>query len=90
MNVYGPYMDKVECWDNFFIMDYIQNGLVVIGGDLNFTLGASYVWGLAAQLNYLSGYFLKKLEEVSLLDIELAKFSPTHRNKRVEKPKFPR
>jgi hypothetical protein len=41
MNVCGPYMDRVEQWDNFFNMECIQNGLVVVGGDLNFTLGDS-------------------------------------------------
>jgi hypothetical protein len=34
LNVYGPYMDKVEYFYNFFKKDYIQNGLLVIGGDL--------------------------------------------------------
>jgi hypothetical protein len=58
-------------------MDSVQNGLVVIGGDLNFTLGASKVWGPTTQLDPLSSYFIRKLEETSLLDIEPSKLSPT-------------
>jgi hypothetical protein len=56
----------------------------VIGGDLNFTLGASEIWGLATQIDCLQGYFLRKLEEVGLLDIEPTKLSPTWRNKRTK------
>jgi len=42
-------------------------------GDLNFTLGASEVCVLAAHVDFLYGYFIKKLEEVGLLDIEPVK-----------------
>jgi hypothetical protein len=72
----------VEYWDKIFQMDWIQHGLVVLGGDLNFTLGALEVWGPATQVDYLLGYFLKKIEEVGMLDIEPTKLSPTWRNKR--------
>jgi len=41
-------------------MEWLQNGLVVIGGDLNFTLGASKVLGPIAQVDILSGFFIKK------------------------------
>jgi hypothetical protein len=36
LNVYGPYVDRVEYWDKFFHMEWLQSGLVVVGGDLNF------------------------------------------------------
>jgi hypothetical protein len=77
LNVYGPYSNRVEYWDTFFKLECIQNGLVVIGGDLNFTLGAFKIWGPVAQIDCLLGYFLRKLEEVGLLDIEPTKLSPT-------------
>jgi len=60
-------------------MEWIQNGLVVVGGDLNFTLGASKFWGLIAQVDFLFGYFIKKMEQVGLLDIERTKITPTWR-----------
>jgi hypothetical protein len=60
-----------------FHMDWLQVGLVVVGGDLNFTLGASKIWGPTTQVDCLASYFIKKLEEVGLLDVELAKLSPT-------------
>jgi hypothetical protein len=83
LNVYGPYMDRVDYWDRFFQMDWIHFGLVVVGGDLNFTLGALEFWGHVAQVDYLSGYFIKKMEEVGLLDVEPTKLTPTLRNKRL-------
>jgi hypothetical protein len=63
-------------------MKCIQNGLIMIGGDLNFTLGASEIWGLVALVDYLLVYILIKMEEVGLLYIETAELTPTHRNKR--------
>jgi hypothetical protein len=28
LNVYGPYMDRMDYWDRFFKMDSVQNGLL--------------------------------------------------------------
>jgi hypothetical protein len=58
-------------------MDNVQNGLVVIWGDFNSTLGESKFWVPTAQLEPLSSYFIRKLEENGLLDIEPSKLSPT-------------
>jgi hypothetical protein len=41
LNVYGPYMDKVDYCSRLFKMDSAQNIFVVIGSDLNLYLGAS-------------------------------------------------
>jgi hypothetical protein len=38
INVYGPCYDIKELWQSFFNMDLHQH--TIIGGDLNFTLGA--------------------------------------------------
>jgi hypothetical protein len=43
LNIYGPYLDRVEYWDMVFNTEWIQRGLVM--GDFNFTLGASKLWG---------------------------------------------
>ena len=40
INIYGPYSERKEYWDNFFTKSFLHNDLVIIGGDLNFTLGA--------------------------------------------------
>jgi hypothetical protein len=46
-------------------------------------MGDLEIWGLATQMDCLSNYFVKKLEEVGSLDIEPAKLSPTWNNKRI-------
>ena len=32
LNVYGPYMDKMDYYDMFFKMDSAQNEFILIGG----------------------------------------------------------
>jgi hypothetical protein len=39
---------------------FFPNGLVVIVGDMNFTLEASKLWGPTSQLDPLSRYFIRK------------------------------
>jgi hypothetical protein len=56
---------------------------VVVGGDLNFIMGVSEIWGIAAQEDCLLRLFLKKLEEVGLLDVEPTKLTPTWTNRRI-------
>jgi hypothetical protein len=80
LNIYGPYKDKLNYWDKIFHWRWSKQGLTIIVGDLNFTLGASEVWDPAAQVDYLMGYFLRKLEAVGLVDIEPAKVNPAYRN----------
>ena len=38
-NIYGPYINRIPFWDNIFQLDLFCGDLVVIGGDLNFSLG---------------------------------------------------
>jgi len=82
LNAYGPYIDIVNYWDRLFNKNWLLFGLVVVGGDLKITLGALEIWGPSSQKDYLSSYFLKKMEEVELLDVEPTKLTPTLTNKR--------
>jgi hypothetical protein len=68
-------------------MECIHNGLVVVGGDLNFTMGAPKVWGPTMQVDCLLGYFIRKLE-VGLFDIEPTKPTPTWRNERTREARI--
>jgi hypothetical protein len=45
-------------------------------GDLNFTFGASEIWGYATQLDPLAKHLIKALEDADLLDIQPTKLSP--------------
>ena len=81
-NIYGPYINRPPFWDNIFSMDLFSGDLVVIGGDLNFSLGQAEVWGPFARPDPLSGYFTQKFIEKNWLDIELVKQKPTWHNNR--------
>ena len=82
INVYGPYINRVPFWDSLLLNPLVSGDSVVLGGDLNFSLGHSEVWGPHAQADSLAGYFVQKLVEKGLLDIESVKIKPTWRNKR--------
>jgi hypothetical protein len=45
LNVYRPYFEIFVFWENFFDNSWLQGGMVVIGGDLNFSLDAFEIWG---------------------------------------------
>ena len=53
---------------------------MILGGDFNFSLGHNEVWGPHAQVDSLAGFFVQKLVEKGLLDIEPVKLKPTWRN----------
>ena len=55
---------------------------MIIGGDLNFSLGQVEVRGPHARVDLLTNYFTRKLVERNWLDIESCKLSPTWRNNR--------
>ena len=38
-NVYGPYLIRIPFWDNLFNNSLLRGDMVIIRGDLNFSLG---------------------------------------------------
>jgi hypothetical protein len=83
VNFYGPCHNKGPYWDTIFSKSFLKEKLLILGEDLNFSLGFKEVWGTHARTDPLSSYFTQKLEELNLLDIEPVKFKPTWRNNRV-------
>ena len=77
VNVYGPYLNRAHFWNSLFQSTLVNGDSVVLGGDLNFSLGQSEIWGPHAQADSLAGFFVQKLMEKGLLDIEPAKLKPT-------------
>ena len=55
---------------------------MIIGGDLNFSLGQAKVWGPHARADLLTDYFTQTLVERNWLDIEPIKLKPTWKNNR--------
>ena len=56
---------------------------MIFGGDLNFSLGCSEIWGVKARVDCLSDFFSKKLETYGLVDIVPHVLTPTWSNRRV-------
>ena len=82
INVYGPYLNRAPFWDALFQDPLLRGDSVVVGGDLNFTLGRTEIWGPHAIADPQAGFFLHRLVENNLLDIEPIKLKPTWRNNR--------
>lgn len=50
---------------------------IIIGGDLNFSLGYSESWGSIAQVDSIIGYMIDLLERHNLIDFPMQKPLPT-------------
>jgi len=87
LNIYGPYSDGVEYWEKLFNTERVHSGLVVIGRDINFSLGASKIWGLAAHMDCLLRHFIRNMEAMGVLDIEPSKLTLAWGNKRIGESK---
>jgi hypothetical protein len=78
----GPYSERKEFWKKKFNSKLTNQNYVFIGGDLNFTLGDYEIWGPSTQKDPLSDFFIQKLDEAGLFDIQPIKYNPTWRNLR--------
>jgi hypothetical protein len=83
INIYGPHQDHQIYWNSLAECDWFQGKDFLLGGDLNFSLGASEVWGPRAAPDPLNNFFLNFLEQEGLMDVEPQKLSPTWCNRRV-------
>ena len=83
LNVYGPYLNRADFWDSLLKMEIFDDRELVLGGDLNLSLGVSEVWGPKAYPDALANFFIQSFARKNLLDIIPPKVSPTWRNKRV-------
>lgn len=50
VNLYGPYNDRVPFWENLLGKCSTKKEDLVLGGDLNFTVGSFEIWGPNAKL----------------------------------------
>ena len=57
INIYGPYVDREGFWFN--LLDFISTHCtkIIFGGDLNFSMGISEIWGDRAKIDCLSYFF---------------------------------
>ena len=45
INVYGPYVNRPMFWDSLLQNPMVTGDSLILGGDFNFSLGQSEVWG---------------------------------------------
>jgi hypothetical protein len=57
LNVYGPTQDRIPFWENLLSKSFMKNEDLILGGDLNFSLGMAKSWGQRAQTDSLSEFF---------------------------------
>ena len=57
VNVYGPYVEKERFWNNLLDFECLKCTKLILGGDLNFSLGLLKIWGCRARIDCLSDFF---------------------------------
>ena len=77
INIYGPYLNRIPLWDTIFNNSLLRGDMMIIGGDLNFSLGQAEVWGPHAHSDLLTEYFTRNLVERNWLDVEPCVLKPT-------------
>ena len=83
LNIYGPYIEREVFWRNLLGVDGLKCNHLILGGELNFTLGLSEIWGSRARSDPLSAFFSKSLEDFGLVDVAPSVMLPTWNNRRV-------
>ena len=69
LNIYGPYVEREGFWNNLLEFMSTICTKIIFGGDLNFSLGLSKIWGDRARSDCLFDFFTKILDDHGLVDI---------------------
>jgi exonuclease III len=77
INVYGPHTDQSSFWENLLGKDILKNDRLILGGDLNFSLGEAESWGPSSHPDNQAGFFIHLLASNGLIDIAPVKLLPT-------------
>eukprot|EP00253_Pinus_taeda_P027166 PITA_27166 len=83
VNIYAPCSQRESFWRHSLQLPLLNSEHVIIGGDLNFSLGFGESWGSEAQIDPITSYMTNLLEQYELVDIPLQRLQPTWRNRRV-------
>lgn len=83
VNIYGLYQERLIFWEGIFSMAWWNSSDLIVGGDLNFSLGEAEIWGESAHVDELFDYFRQALCQVGVSDIPSPKLLPTWSNRRV-------
>ena len=82
LNVYGPYRDRQTFWTEVDESRLLARPNLILGGDLNLTLGPTEIWAGTTLEDTLSSFFKELFIRYNLIDIPLLKAGPTWTNGR--------
>eukprot|EP00253_Pinus_taeda_P028916 PITA_28916 len=82
VNIYGPCQGRELFSTDLLAKSVMNSPLMVVGGDLNFSLGRAEAWGPSAREDPLTVFFQEALMGKNLIDPSLTKLKPTWRNRR--------
>lgn len=83
INIYGPCHQRENFWSHLLDCNLMSLDRIILGGDMNFSLGFSESWGLMAQTDPITNFIKSLLEQHDFIDIPMQKPLPTWRNRRV-------
>eukprot|EP00253_Pinus_taeda_P034625 PITA_34625 len=83
VNIYGPCQGREAFWMDIFEKSVMKMPLMVVGGDLNFSLGRAEAWGPSAREDPLTEFFIQTLKDHNLINPSPISLMPTWRNRRV-------
>ena len=66
LNFYGPYVDREIFWFNLFKVEGMMSSKLILGGDLNYSVGLYEIWGDKARVDNLSDFFIRQMEMLHL------------------------
>eukprot|EP00253_Pinus_taeda_P008342 PITA_08342 len=82
VNIYGPCQGRGILWNNLMAKSLMKSSLLIVGGDLNFSIGRVEAWGQSAREDPLSDFFLNLLLDNNVIDPSPINLKPTWRNRR--------
>jgi len=82
INIYGPYSNRESYWNELLGKAFFTEDQVIVGGDLNLTLGSAEIWGPRALPDLLADFFISSFARAGLIDVEPVKIQATWRNRR--------
>jgi len=83
INIYGPCQQRESFWNHLLGLSLLADDHLIIGGDLNFSLGFGESWGASTQIDALTRHMTDLLERHDLSDVPMVKPLPTWQNRRI-------
>ena len=82
LNIYGPCNNTVAFWEALQTSPLLRSENVVIGGDVNFTLGDHEISGPRERVDPLAKFFINLLQNIKMVDLDPQKIKQTWTNRR--------